>query len=133
MCIRDRVKVVLLRKDLADGVDDPPLGGIWSTLVDLANGTPAPTPLPGSWEKTGTQLVRPIVAATDARRPRAATFDINLAGHDDGRVMLMAVVMSGPDQIGLPEAVKPDTSQCTTVSELVLHSRHVAARSIELT
>ena len=128
-----QVKVVLLRKDLADGVDDPPLGGIWSTLVDLANGTPAPTPLPGSWEKAGTQLLRPIVAATDARRPRAATFDVNLTGHDDGRVMFMAVVMSAPDQIGLPEAVKPDTSQCTTVSELVLHSHHVAARSIELT
>ena len=127
------VKVVLLRKDLADDVDDPPLGGIWSTLVDLANGTPAPSPLPGSWEKAGTQMVRSIVAATDARRPRAATFDVNLSGHDDGRVMLMAVVMSTPDQIDLAEAVKPDTSHCTMVSELVVHSRHVAARSIELT
>jgi hypothetical protein len=127
-----QVKVVLLRKDMIPGVDDPPLGGIWSTLVDLAGGTPAPTPLPGSWEKAGTQMVRPISSATDARRPRAATFDINLAGHDAGRVMLMAVVMSAPDPIGLPEGQKPDNSPLTTLSELVLQSRHVAARSIEL-
>ena len=127
-----QLKVALLRRDLAPGVTDPALDGIFQTFVDVTLGTAAPDPLPGAWVRAGTKLIDSIGSPTDARKPRAATFDVDLSAHPTGRVLFVAVVMSDADQIVATEMIKPDTSVCITVSDLVLNSRHVAARSIEL-
>ncbi|MEP7115430.1 MAG: hypothetical protein ABI862_19360, partial [Ilumatobacteraceae bacterium] len=128
-----QLKVALLRCDLADGVTDPALDGIFQTLVDVAGGAAVPASLPGAWVPAGTKLIDSIGSPTDARKPRAATFNVDLTGHPDGRVLFVAVVMSDADQIAASEMVKPDISVCINVSDLVLNSRHVAARSVELT
>ena len=129
-----QVKVMLLRRDMntANHDTDLPLDGIWAPIVAHAGGTAMPSPLPGGWQQAGSQLVRPIATTVEARLPRAATFDIDLTGHVNRRVMFVAVVMSADDQIEAGDALKPDASVATLLSELVMTSRHVAARSVHL-
>ena len=124
------IRVALLRHSMPADGSDVPLGTIWATMVSIAGVGPVPGVLPSDWELAGGALLRPMGAPVDTRRPRAVTFDVNLVGLEDGeRVMFMAVVMSEMDPIDLSDAVKPDASPCTTVRDLVLNSRHVAARS----
>ena len=128
------VRVALLRLDVTFALGDPAVpANLWQTLVNVNAGAAVPPAVPGAWRAASAQLVRPVAAAIDTRRPRAATFDLNLAGHPNGRVMLMAVVLSGDDPITVGERLKPDGTACTTLSDFVLFSRHVAARSILLT
>jgi hypothetical protein len=128
-----QVKVALLRHAIPAAGGDVPLGGIWAALVAIAGGGAVPGVLPDDWEKAGATLVRSVGAPVDTRQPRAVSFDINLSSLDEGaQVMFMAVVMSGTDQITAADAVKPDTTACVNVRELVLNSRHVAARSFRL-
>ena len=128
------VRVALLRIDLPVGVNDPTVPAtLWQAMLAVAGGGAIPATLPGGWKRAETQLVRAVGGPIDARRPRAATFDLVLTGHPNGRVMLMAVVMSKDDPLTAVERFKTDNTPCTTVSELTLHSRHVAARSVTLT
>lgn len=126
------IRVALLRRDLAAGETDPPIAGLWAALVAIAAGGTVPATLPSGWNAAGSQLLRNITAPADVRRPRAVRFTVDLTGHADGRVMLMAVVLSNDDQIAVEEAEKLAGGECTTLSELVTHSRHVAARLIEV-
>ena len=126
------IRVALLRRDLAGGETDPPITGLWAALVAIAAGGAVPATLPSGWVAAGSQLLRNITAPADVRRPRAVRFSVDLTGHADGRVMLMAVVLSNDDQIAIAEAEKAVGGGCTTLSELVTHSRHVAARLIEV-
>lgn len=128
------VKVALLRHSFPADGSDVLLGGIWQDLVTIAGGGAAPGVLSGSWEKAANVLTKAIPAAVDVRLPRAVTFDVNLADLNAGdRVVLLAVVMSADDPIDLGELTKPDTTTITTLQDLVLHSRHGAARSLQMT
>jgi hypothetical protein len=130
-----QVKVALLRHDIADprASLDVPLGGLFPVLLAIAQGGAVPATLPGGWLKAGAQLISTIAAPIHARVPRAASFDVDLGSHDDGSVMFLAVVMSTADQLSAADGLtKPGSVTVTTVSELVLNSRHAAARSVRL-
>ncbi|HET9443177.1 MAG TPA: hypothetical protein VFO65_07625, partial [Acidimicrobiales bacterium] len=119
--------------DMADGDTEAALGGIWATMVSVAGGAPAPASLPGGWVKAAAQLARPLTAPVDTRTPRAVTFDVDLTGvADDTRMVFLAVVMSGADQIGNAELAMDGGEDAATVDELVRHSRHAAARTLRL-
>ena len=126
------VRVALVRQDLSAGITDPVLGDLWTALLAVAGGG-APGALPSGWLAAGAQLVANVAAPVSARQPRAATFDVDLTGHPAGRVLFVAVVMSDVDQITGADLVKPGGTTCLLTSDLVLNSRHVAARSVELT
>jgi hypothetical protein len=131
-----QVRVALLRHDVADpraGLDVP-LGGLFAVLLAIAGGGAVPASLPDGWSKAGAQLISTISAPIHARVPRAASFDIDLGTHADGTVMFLAVLMSAPDQLTALDGVKmPGSVPITTVRDLVLNSRHAAARSLQLT
>ena len=120
------VRVALLKHTMPADGGDVPLGTIWDELVAIAGGGTVPGLLPGDWERAGTALVKQAASPTHVRRPRAVSFDVNVVGMADGeRVVFMAVVMSDTDQITAGEA-----AGASTVRELVLNSRHTAARSL---
>lgn len=127
-----QVKVALLCRDLDDGETDPPIGTLWATMVSVVGDAAPPATLPAGWQLAGGALTERIAAPTDARRPRTATFDVDLTGHGDGRVMFLAVVLSDLDPLAAADAIKAGGDTCATVRELVVHSRHVAARLVEL-
>lgn len=127
------VKVALLRHEIAAPDADVPLGTLWSVLVNVANGQPVPNPWPGGWLPAGSSPVASITAPLSARIPRAATFDLDLSGRPAGaRIMLLAVVMNSGDRLGLAETTMADLNEATTVRQLVLNTRHAAARSLLL-
>lgn len=126
------VRVALLRRSNPSN-GDVPLGGIWPEIVAIAGGGPAPNPLSGGWVKAGANLTQSPATDIDVRMPRAVTFDITLSSvPKNTRVTFLAIVMSGADQITSAEAVKPNASGVTTVQELVLHSRHVAVKTLRV-
>jgi len=128
------VKVALLRHSFPADGSDVLLGGVWGDLVTVAGGGAAPGVLQGSWDKAANVLTKAIPAAVDVRLPRAVTFDVNLADLNPGdRVVLLAVVMSTDDPIDPSELTKPDATTITTLQDLVLHSRHAACRSLQMT
>jgi hypothetical protein len=74
------------------------------------------------------------LAPVDNRLPRAVSFDLDLSGDVDGSAfVLLAVVMSGTNQISAADLRLTPTTNATTADQLVVTSPHVAARSIELT
>jgi hypothetical protein len=124
------VRVVLLRKTNPSKADLL-LDGIWPALVTFAGGGAEPSPLPGGWVKAGATLTQSPPTDIDVRMPRAVTFDVTLTGvPKNSLVTFLAVVMSGADQITLAEALQLNASPVTTVKDLVLHSRHAAARTL---
>jgi hypothetical protein len=71
--------------------------------------------------------VRSPAAAVEARMPRAATFDLNLTGATAAqRYLLLAVMTSSKDPLTTAEL------SGATVADIVLNSRHVAARVVYL-
>ena len=130
-----QVKVALLRHDIADSRAglDVPLGGLWAVLLAIAQGGAVPAVLPDGWAKAGAQLIASVGAPINARLPRAASFNVDLGTHGDGAVMFLAVVMSAPDPLTAADGVRmPGSIPVMTVRELVLNSRHAAARSLQL-
>lgn len=121
------VGVILLRRpldaaELADAGADVALTDEWRTaVVNRLGGTPAS--LPDGWEQV--EGVKHPPGAVDARTSRVVTFELDLetAAVDD-RFLLLAVVsasLDAADAAALPGA---------TVRELVLASRHAAARTV---
>jgi hypothetical protein len=128
------VKVALLRHDAPADGGEVALGGIWATLLAVSGGGAVPGVLPGGWTKASADFSKSPTAAIDPRSPRAVTFDVDLSGLDDGtHVCFLAVVMCSQDPINAAEITKPDAEDAATVDELVLHSRHAAARTLVLT
>ena len=123
------LRVALLKHLLADD-GSAPLDGLWAVLVGVSAGGPVPSPLPGNWTAAGTSLIRPIARAATARTPRAATFDVDLTSVAGSAVVLLAVVLSDGDGLTPEEAVLGG-SAAATVEELVVRSRHAAARTIK--
>jgi hypothetical protein len=122
------VKVALLRFD-ATGVP----ANAWDVLLTdwrgpvttlLTAGGAAPA-LPNSWTfADAAQPVRSPASPVDARLPRAVTFDVDFTGVARGtRFLLAAVVHSAADPVTLPDE---------TLQPLVLGSRFVALRSLEI-
>ncbi|MEO5899637.1 MAG: hypothetical protein ABIR68_05845 [Ilumatobacteraceae bacterium] len=126
-----QVKVALVRHAFPADGGDVALDTLWDVMRSLAGGVSRP--LPDGWFAAATELTRPILADVEPRLPRAVSFDVDLSALATGdRQVLVAVVMSGDDQIGLDDEVKPDGTGTATLRDLVLNSRHVAARSIQL-
>ena len=64
---------------------------------------------------------------------RAVTFDVNFTTDADGSTfVLLAVVMSGTNQIGPTDLRGGAATDATTANDLVLRSPHVAARTVQL-
>jgi hypothetical protein len=87
----------------------------------------AETSNPATNAVTAANTVRLPAAPVEARMPRAATFDLNLTGATAGqRYLLLAVVTSSKDPLTAAELTG------ATVVDIVLNSRHVAARVVYL-
>jgi hypothetical protein len=72
-------------------------------------------------------------ADIDQRMPRSVTFDVDFTTDADGSTfVLLAVVMSGTNQIGPTDLRGGAATDATTANDLVLRSPHVAARTIQL-
>jgi hypothetical protein len=127
------VRVALIRHALpANGV--VPLGGLWPALVTAAAAAAPPASLPDGWRSAGAVMWKNPLAPVDNRLPRAVSFDLDLSGDVDGSAfVLLAVVMSGTNQISPADLRLTPTTNATTADQLVVTSAHVAARSIELT
>ncbi len=125
------VRVVLARHPLVGG--NAPLGGLWAALVAAAGAAVEPATLPDGWTKAGATLWQNPAAAIDDRMPRSVTFDLDLSAEADGTAfVLLAVVMSGSNQIGPDDLRAGAVSDATTATELVMRSPHVAARTVQL-
>src|SRR5262249_34854782 len=122
------VKVTLLRFD-ATGVP----ANAWDViltdwrpaiedLLKVGNSIPA---LPAGWEVAdGVTPRRRLNAPGDARLPRAVTFEVDFSTKEKGkRFLLVAVVPSVVDPVSLPDV---------TLQPLVLGTRFVALRSVEI-
>ncbi len=136
------VKVALIKRRLS--VADGDGGGLalsaaWKTAIVklVVNGQNAT--LDDRWKRasaventnpatnavTAANTVRNPAAAIEARMPRAATFDLKLTGATAGqRYLLLAVMTSSKDPLTAAEL------SGATVADIVLNSRHVAARVV---
>lgn len=122
------LRVALLRHVLADD-GTAPLDGLWAALVSISAGGDPPDPLPGNWTAAGDSLIESIAHAATSRTPRAASFDVDLSGVSGTDVVLLAVVLSDGDPLTAAE-ISDGGSDATTVEDLVVRSRHAAARTI---
>jgi hypothetical protein len=126
------LRVALVRHALpTDG--NVPLGGLWAVLVSAAGSGTPPASLPGGWSAAGSAVWLSPSADVDTRMPRTVTFDVDFTADSDGSTfVLLAVVMSGTNQIGPTDLRGGASTDATTANDLVLRSPHVAARSIQL-
>jgi hypothetical protein len=121
------VSVLLLRRTL-DGAEDAganvALTDAWKTAVEqhFAGATPA---LPDNWEVVGA-LAHPS-GPLDARIARVVTFELNLVPVTVGSVILLLAVVSST-----VDAVTAASLTGSTVRDLVLGCRHVAAKTLLL-
>lgn len=83
------------------------------------------TILPDGWEQIGT-VAHPN-GAVDARTSRIVTFELAAADLSAGQRFLLLTVVSAQ-----PDPVTAAGLQGATVRDLVLNSRHAAARSVRL-
>jgi hypothetical protein len=123
-----QVKVTLLRRDVS-GTTAPAwasLSGAFAAVVQtfLQSGGAAPA-LPDGWTFADSgSPVRQPAGDVDARLPRAATFNVDCSAlSKPARLLLLAIVHSQVDPVTLPNA---------TLQGLVLGSRFVALRSVEI-
>ena len=126
------VRVALVRHALpADG--NVPLGGLWAALVSAAGSGTPPASLPDGWSAAGSALWLSPASDIDARMPRPVSFDVDYTTDSDGATFaLLAVVMSGTNQIGPADLQGGTGTDATTANDLVLRSPHVAALTIQL-
>lgn len=124
------VSVILLRRPLADAEQADAGAGValsdgWrNVVVDRTAGTNTQV-LPDGWEQIGT-VAHPN-GAVDARTSRVVTFELAAADLSAGqRFLLLTVVSAQPDPVTVAGL------QGATVRDLVLNSRHAAARSVRL-
>jgi len=124
------VRVILLRRPLADAEQDDAGAGValsdaWrNVVVDRLAGTNTDV-LPDGWEQIGT-VAHPS-GVIDARTSRVVTFELAAADLSTGmRFLLLTVVSAQPDPVTVPGL------QGATVRDLVLNSRHAAARSVRI-
>lgn len=123
------VRVIVLRRPLADAEQtdagaDVPLNDAWrSGVVDRLAGTN--TALAEGWEQVG--VVTHPDGPVDARTSRVVTFDLDLSAANVGDRFLLLTVVSA-----VPDPADAGALAGATVRDLVLGSRHVAARSIRV-
>ncbi|HTY73507.1 MAG TPA: hypothetical protein VMI11_13945 [Actinomycetes bacterium] len=124
-----QVRVALLRHDLPDdGV--VPISALWPVLVSAAGSGTPPVTLPDGWTSASSALWQSPVADIDVRRPVAVTFSVDFSALSTA-IVLLAVVMSGTDQISSSDLTLSSTLTATTADQLVLASPHAGARTVE--
>jgi hypothetical protein len=132
------VKVALLQHVVPAG-GSVPITALWQTLVTAAPGNTPPAALPDDWTAATPGFwvsPDPAIPPIDARTPRAVTFNVTIDPTvPTGTVLvLLAVVMSTGtnNQISAADLRINQTTNATTVDQLVLSSPHCAAVTVEL-
>jgi len=106
---------------------------LWAALVSAAGSGTPPASLPDGWSAAGSALWLSPASDIDARMPRPVSFDVDYTTDSDGATFaLLAVVMSGTNQIGPADLQGGTGTDATTANDLVLRSPHVAALTIQL-
>jgi hypothetical protein len=89
--------------------------------------------LPDGWSQAGAVFWKNPDAPVDTRIPRVVSFDLDLTADALwSSFVLVAVVMSGTNQISPADLLVSAGTNATTVDQLVTTSPHVAARSVAL-
>jgi hypothetical protein len=83
--------------------------------------------MPAGWEVADPTGIRRVTSPLDARRPRAAAFAVDWAGHPAASQWLLVAVVSAPG-----DTVTAGSLPGVTLQDVVLGSHHVAVKRVEL-